>query len=219
MIRYTTSVENNLFYARFNLSPQDVKAYRSNYTAIHRGSGTTSRQGIWEGVELHRVYGRVNSSNPWVDLGTNATPALHTHQNGDTIQLKAIYRIKTMGYHWQCTNGSLPFFYYGNIGGNANKYVHGYFTDGSPAAPSNSLHSIHAIVPVDWKHISTQWSDWAYKHGQSTKHWAIERVDMNNVMLTLNQLLVAMDGYLILDTDKLGERVVYLYLKKSSLLM
>lgn len=175
MIRYTTSIENNLFYVRFNLSPQDVKASRSNYNAVHKGAGTTHRQGIWEGVELYKVYGRVNSSNPWVDLGTNAKPALHTHQNGDTIQLKAIYRIKTMGYHWQCTNGSLPFFYYGNIGGNANRYVHGYFTDGSPAAPSNSLHSIHAMVPVDWKHIATQWSDWAYKHGQSTKHWAIDK--------------------------------------------
>lgn len=174
MIKYTTSIENNLFYVRFNLSPKDVTCHRSNYTATHKGAGS-SRQGIKEGVELHRVYGRVNASNPWVDLGTNATPALHTHQNGDTIQLKAVYRIKTMGYHWQCTNGSLPFFYYGNIGGNANRYVHGYFTDGSPAAPSNSLHSIHAMVPVDWKHIATQWSDWAYTHGKNSENWAIDK--------------------------------------------
>lgn len=171
MIQYTTSIENNLFYVRFNLSPQDVKCSRSNYTAIHKGAGTTSRQGIWEGVELHRVYGRVNSSNPWVDLGKSVNQTLHTHQNGDTIQLKAIYRIKTMGYHWQCKDGTYPFFYYGNIGGDPNRYVHGHFTDHAPGTPTNSLHSIHAVVPVDWKHVGTGWSDWAYFHAKSTSNY------------------------------------------------
>ena len=46
MIRYTTRVENNMFYVRFNLSPQDVRCSRNNYTATHKGGGTTSRYGI-----------------------------------------------------------------------------------------------------------------------------------------------------------------------------
>lgn len=173
MIRYTTRVENNMFYVKFNLSPQDVKCSRNNYTAVHKGGGTTSRYGIWEGVEIARVWGRVNSDNPWVDLGVNPTPEIYTYENGHTIQLKVNYRIKTMGYHWQCTNGSIPFFYYGNIGGNPNRYSNGYFTDGYPSAPSN-LYNIHAIVPKDWKHTGTAWSDWAYKHAQNTSNWAID---------------------------------------------
>lgn len=171
MIRYDTSIRDNKFYVRFELSPQDVQCSRGNYTAIHKGAGS-SRQGIWEGVELHKVYGRVNSSNPWVDLNKNYNPEIYTHENGDSIQLRAIYRIKTMGYHWQCTDGTYPFFYYGNIGGNPNKYVHGYFTDGHAGTPTNSLHSTHAIVPVDWKHVSTEWSNWAYNHAKNTNNYA-----------------------------------------------
>lgn len=174
MIRYTTRIQDNKFYVKFDLSPQDVKCSRGNYTAIHKGAGTTSRNGIWEGVELVKVYGRVNSDNPWVDLGKNTKPEIYTDKNGNTIQLKATYRIKTMGYHWQCTNGSLPFFYYGNIGGNPNKYSNGYFTDGSPSTPKENLHSIHAVVPKDWRYVSSAWSDWAYIHAKNTSNWAID---------------------------------------------
>lgn len=46
MIKYETSIENNHFYVRFNLSPQDVQCSRGNYTATHRGAGTTDREGI-----------------------------------------------------------------------------------------------------------------------------------------------------------------------------
>ena len=46
MIRYTTRIQDNKFYVKFDLSPQDVKCSRGNYTAIHKGAGTTSRNGI-----------------------------------------------------------------------------------------------------------------------------------------------------------------------------
>lgn len=173
MIRYTTRVEGDRFIAKFNLSPQDVSCSRGNYTATHKGAGTTSRYGIWEGVQLVEVWGRVNESNPWVNLGTNVSPEIYTTANNNTIQLKAKYRIKTMGYHWQCTNGSIPFFFYGNIGGRPTKYVHGNFTDSHAVAPTSNLHGIHAVVPKDWKLVATEWSDWAYKHGQATSNWEV----------------------------------------------
>lgn len=99
MIRYKTRVENNKFYVKFELYPQDVKCSRANYTATHKGGTGSYRSDIWEGVELYKVYGRVNSSNPWVDFGKQDNPEIYTHENGDSIQLRAIYRIKTMGYH------------------------------------------------------------------------------------------------------------------------
>lgn len=111
MISYTTRVEGNKFIAKFDVSPKDVKCSRGNYTAVHKGAGTTSRYGIWEGVQLVSVYGRVNSNNPWVNLNNNPKPEIYTTENGNSIQIKATYRIKTMGYHWQCTNGSIPFFF------------------------------------------------------------------------------------------------------------
>lgn len=173
MIRYSTKINNNKFVVNFDLTPQDVKCSRSNYTAVHKGAGTTSRYGIWEGVKLIKVQGRVNSSSAWKDYGTNAKPSISTSENGDTIQIKATYQIKTMGFHWQCKNGTYPFFFYGNTDGNPKKYPKGYFTDSKPATPA-SLYNVHALVPKDWKHTNTDWSDWAYKHGQSTKNWAID---------------------------------------------
>lgn len=202
MIRYKTRVENNKFYVKFELYPQDVKCSRANYTATHKGGTGSYRSGIWEGVELYKVYGRVNSSNPWVDFGKQDNPEIYTHENGDSIQLRAIYRIKTMGYHWQCTNGEYPFFYYGNINKTPSKYVHGYFTDSHAGTPTNSLHGTHAIVPVDWKHISTEWSDWAYKHGQnnSSTHWVFsngkyEQRNANKVNATNSNGWISDSGF------------------------
>ena len=174
MIKYSTKIENNKFVVNFDLTPKDIKCSRSNYTAIHKGAGTTSRYGIWEGVKLVKVQGRVNTSSAWKNYGTNTKPSISTSNNGDTIQIKATYQIKTMGYHWQCKNGTYPFFYYGNVGGNPKRYPKGHFTDSKPATPDNNLYNIHALVPKDWKHVGSDWSDWAYKHGQATQNWAID---------------------------------------------
>ena len=174
MIKYSTKIENNKFVVNFDLTPKDIKCSRSNYTATHKGAGTTSRYGIWEGVKLVKVQGRVNTSSAWKNYGTNTKPSISTSNNGDTIQIKATYQIKTMGYHWQCKNGTYPFFYYGNVGGNPKRYPKGHFTDSKPATPDNNLYNIHALVPKDWKHVGSDWSDWAYKHGQATQNWAID---------------------------------------------
>lgn len=174
MIKYSTKIENNKFVVNFDLTPKDIKCSRSNYTAIHKGAGTTSRYGIWEGVKLVKVQGRVNTSSAWKNYGTNTKPSISTSNNGDTIQIKATYQIKTMGYHWQCKNGTYPFFYYGNVGGNPKRYPKGHFTDSKPATPDNNLYNIHALVPKDWKHVGSDWSDWAYKHGQATQNWAFD---------------------------------------------
>lgn len=174
MIKYSTKIENNKFVVNFDLTPKDIKCSRSNYTATHKGAGTTSRYGIWEGVKLVKVQGRVNTSSAWKNYGTNTKPSISTSNNGDTIQIKATYQIKTMGYHWQCKNGTYPFFYYGNVGGNPKRYSKGHFTDSKPATPDNNLYNIHALVPKDWKHVGSDWSDWAYKHGQATQNWAID---------------------------------------------
>lgn len=174
MIKYSTKIENNKFVVNFDLTPKDIKCSRSNYTATHKGAGTTSRYGIWEGVKLVKVQGRVNTSSAWKNYGTNTKPSISTSNNGDTIQIKATYQIKTMGYHWQCKNGTYPFFYYGNVGGNPKRYSKGHFTDSKPATPDNNLYNIHALVPKDWKHVGSDWSDWAYKHGQATQNWAFD---------------------------------------------
>lgn len=46
MITQSSRVENNVFKVTFNFSPKDIRCSRGNYTAVHKGSGTTSRQGI-----------------------------------------------------------------------------------------------------------------------------------------------------------------------------
>lgn len=173
MITHSTRIENNVFKVTFNFTPKDVVCSRGNYTATHKGAGTSSRQGIWEGIEIVEVQTKVGNQ-AWVKHGKSSSVTVSTSDNGVAIQACAKYQLRTMGYHYQCTNGTIPFFYYGNIDGNPSKYMGGYFTDGYPASPGAQLHSIHAIVPKDWKHTSTQWSNWAYIHAKNTSNWQID---------------------------------------------
>lgn len=170
MIKYSTRTEGNKFFVKYDLTPKNITCGRGNYTATHIGGGTTGRYGIWEGIELIGVAIKVGES-PWTDFGRNPTPEVWTDTNNTRFQVKARYRLHTMGYHWQCTNGSIPFFYYGNIGGDPNRYVNGHFTDGNASNPGSNLHSIHALVPKDWTLVASKWSMWAYKHAQATAHW------------------------------------------------
>lgn len=169
MITYSTKIENNQFKVTWDFSPKDVKCSRGNYTATHKGGGTTSRKGIWEGIELVSAEVKVGNG-PWTNFGTNSKVTVYTTDNNVEFLAVARYRLKTMGYHFQCTNGQYPFFYYGNVGGNASRYAHGHFTDGSPHTPAQ-LYDIHAIVPKDWTHTATAWSDWAYKNAEQTSNW------------------------------------------------
>ena len=171
MITYSTKIENNQFKVTWDFTPKDIKCSRGNYTAVHKGGGTTSRKGIWEGIELVEAQVKVGNG-PWTKFKQNKV-TVYTTDNNIEFLAKAKYRLKTMGYHFQCTNGSYPFFYYGNMNGDPNHYSHGYFTDGAPAAPAQ-LHDIHAIVPKDWSLVKREWSDWAYKHAQETPNWTCD---------------------------------------------
>ena len=172
MISHRTTTVNNKCRVTFDFTPKDVVCSRGNYTATHVGGGTTSRYGIWEGVEL--VEARIKVGNKqWVSYDTSETISIDIDDNNVTVQAEGLYSLKTMGYHFQCTDGSIPFFYYGNYGDTPSRYSYGYFTDGSPAKPRNSLYDIYAIVPKDWTYHTIAWSDWAYKHAQDSNNWAI----------------------------------------------
>lgn len=171
MINHSTSIVNNKCRVTFDLSPKSITCSRSNYTATHVGGGTTVRKGIWEGIEL--VEARIKVGNkPWVSYDTTETISIDIDENDVTVQAEGLYSLKTMGYHFQCTDGSIPFFYYGNYGNNLSRYSYGNFTDSTPVKPKNNLYGMYAIVPKDWDYHTCAWSDWAYKHGQDTNNWA-----------------------------------------------
>ena len=175
MITSSTWVDNNTYYAEFYFKPQNITHSRANFTATHVGGGTTWRD-QWEGVYAFAIYSRNRSkTNDWTYHGEKLDKIkLSTTNNNEIFDVKVQYRIWTMGYHWQCTNGTLPFFYYGNIGGTPSRYTHGHFTDESPAPPSNSnsFYNTHALVPSDWKYITCWWSLWAYNHARNSNNWA-----------------------------------------------
>ena len=173
MISHKVTTVNNKCRITFDFSPKNVVCSRGNYTATHVGGGTTSRKGIWEGVWLVEAWVKIGN-NGWVNYGGQESVSVDVDDNNIEVQAEGLYSIKTMGYHFQCTDGSIPFFYYGNYGGKLNKYSYGYFTDGSPAKPKNNLHSIYAIVPKDWSYYDIAWTDWAYKHGKETNNWAYD---------------------------------------------
>ena len=185
MIKYKTEIKNNKFYVNFDLTPDNIVCSRNNYTATHKANGTRER-GVWEGVEVYKVEGRVNSNNPWVNLGKNIHPSIYTDDNNNHIQIRVTYRLTTMGYHWQCTNGSIPFFYYGNIGGTPNRYSYGKFTDSSPSPPKKNFYQVHAIVPLDWIHVKSEWSDWAYNNAPEGYRFNNGRFAQRNVTATAN---------------------------------
>lgn len=172
MISNTTKVVNNKFQVTFNFAPKDIVHSRTNskgtYTATHKGGGTTQRKGIWEGIEIIDVQTKIGS-NAWRSHGAKTSVTVETSDNGVTVQAWAKYRLKTMGWHWNDFSGTYPFFWFGNVGGVDHKYKLGSFRDTNPKTPG-SEHNICA-VPPDWKYVSCQWSDWAYKHAQDTPNW------------------------------------------------
>ena len=172
MISHSMSLEDNKCKIVFDMTPKDVKCSRSNYTATHKGGdGTRDRYNIWEGVELVEAEIKVGDGE-WVSYDTNRSPSVTVNDNGITVQARGLYSIKTMGYHHLCTDGTYPFFYYGNYSNRLNKYSYGDFTDSTPVKPKNNLWSIYALVPKDWDFHAVYWSDWAYIHGQNTSNWA-----------------------------------------------
>lgn len=174
MISSYTKVENNQFEVSFDFSPESVAHVRTNnkgtYWAVHEGSGTTRRQGIWEGLEIVEVWTKIGDG-AWRSHANSSWVTVSTGDNNVQIQAKAKYRLRTMGYHWNDFSGTYPFFWFGNFSGNPNKYANGYFTDSAPSAPSNVHY--YCVVPSDWSFKWCDWSDWTYKHGSSTNNWAI----------------------------------------------
>lgn len=171
MINYTTAIVNNKFEVTFDFSPKDVTYSRNNYTATHRGNGTSHRQGIWEGIECTVAQIKIGDG-AWVNynLPPNKKVVVTVSGNNIPIQAHGKYKLRTMGYHWLDTSGTYPFFWYGNIGGVEYRYNGGSFRDSWASTPSN-LHTVHACVPPDWRHVNTTWSDWAYLHGKNTNNW------------------------------------------------
>lgn len=175
MISNTTRMVDNKFYVDFNVQPQNITHKRQYsgqkaYTATHVGGGTTKRQGIKEGIEIKSIKTKVGE-HAWRDRDISNTVTCWTAYNDNPIQISVTYTLKCMGWQWKDYTGTYPFFWYGNIGQVPHKYRHGSFKDSKPVAPG-SEHTICA-VPSDWKLVSTDWSDWAYKHGSSTKNYAI----------------------------------------------
>lgn len=174
MISKTTNVVNNEFQVTFDFTPDNVYHSRTNskgtYWSTHVANGTTSRHGIWEGIEIVETWTKVGD-NAWRSHGTSSRVTVSTKDNNVTIKAEAKYRLRTMGHHWNDFSGTYPFFYFGNIGGNPNKYPKGYFTDSNPVSPGKEHQ--YCVVPPDWSYKWCEWSDWAYKHGNATKNWAI----------------------------------------------
>lgn len=173
MINYTTAIVNNKFEVTFDFTPDDVRYSRNNYTAVHRASGRTDRQGVWEGIECIEAKIKVDGVWKSYSLPPNKKVVVTVGHNNAQIQAYGVYRIKTMGFHWLDTTGTYPFFWYGNIGGNPNRYRFGHFTDGRPSPPDVNFKNINALVPPDWNYETAEWTDWAYNHAQATGNYAI----------------------------------------------
>ena len=177
MIKSSTKIVNNKCVVTFDFTPQDVKYSRSNYTATHKGGGTTSRLGIWEGIECIDAQIKIGDG-AWkvYSLPSNKTISVEVASNNVKVQAWGKYRLKTMGYYFKCTDGSLPFFWYGNINKTPSRYEKGYFTDAGSNKPDGSFQSVNACVPADWTYIKAEWSDWAYKHAanNSSTQWKFD---------------------------------------------
>lgn len=174
MIKSSKAIVSNRCEVTFDFTPQDVKYSRSNYTATHKGGGTTSRQGIWEGIECVSAQIKIgNEAWKTYTLPANKKVVVTVSSNNVTVQAKGKYRLKTMGYYFKDTTGKMPFFWYGNIGGVAYKYQKGSFRDSMSNKPDSNFYSINACVPADWTYIKAEWSDWAYKHAGTTSDWQV----------------------------------------------
>lgn len=175
MIKSSKATVANKCEVTFDFTPQDIKYSRSNYTATHKGGGTTSRQGIWEGIEC--ISAQIKIGNEvWktYNLPSNKKVTVTVSSNDVTVQAWGKYRLKTMGYYFKDTKGTMPFFWFGNIGGVAYKYQKGSFRDSASNKPDGSFYNVNACVPADWKYIKAEWSDWAYKHAVSSADWHVD---------------------------------------------
>lgn len=176
MISKTTKIVNNKFQVTFDFTPDNVYHSRTNnkgtYRSTHVANGTTSRQGIWEGIEIVEVWTKIGN-NAWRSHGTSSRVTVETSSNNVPIKAEAKYRLRTMGYHWNDFSGNYPFFWFGNISGNPNKYRKGYFTDSNPSSPGSEHY--YCAVPPDWSYKWCEWSDWAYKHGNATNNWTVSK--------------------------------------------
>lgn len=174
MISKTTNVVNNEFQVTFDFTPDNIYHSRSNkkgtYWSTHVANGTTSRHGIWEGIEIVETWTKVGD-NAWRSHGASSQVTVSTKDNNVTIKAEAKYRLRTMGYHWNDFSGNYPFFWFGNVKQNPNRYSKGYFTDAGPYSPGNEHY--YCVVPPDWSYKWCEWSDWAYKHANATSNWAI----------------------------------------------
>ena len=175
MIKSSQRVVNNTCEITFDFTPQDIQYSRSNYTATHKGGGTTHRYGIWEGIECIQAQIKIGSG-AWktYSLPANKKVVVSLSKNNESVQACGKYRLKTMGYYFKDTTGKFPFFWYGNIGGVATKYKKGYFTDYYSSKPDSNFYTVNAMVPPDWTYIKAEWTDWAYEHAKAnyTTHWA-----------------------------------------------
>lgn len=164
MINVSSWLENNStkFVAKFTCQAKDV--WVGDYK--HPASGTTSRQGIWEGVKLVNVKYK-DEHGVWRDNGANWETYVSAGHDGAVLECKATYEIWTMGYPGR----SYPFLYFGNYSKNKKKYMKGYFTDAAPQWPDNVWG--YAKVPTDWWQHYIGWSHpggnsvndhWCYKH-------------------------------------------------------
>lgn len=160
MISKTTSItSDNKYKVVFDFTPdkiiQNRKNTKSNYTATHTPTLVKAEVKIGTGS--------------WINHGTNKTVTVITDKNNITINARATYRIKTEGHHWTAP-ANYPFFWYGGVNGDMNKYNEGYFTNSTPAKPT-SVHTV-CIVPADWTYKSIAWSDWARYHIGTNGSWA-----------------------------------------------
>lgn len=168
MIKASKAIVSNKCQVTFDFTPQDIKYSRSNYTATHKAGGTTARQGVWEGIECVEAQIKIgNEAWKVYSLPSNKKITVTVSNNNTVVQAWGKYRLKTMGYYFKDTTGTMPFFWYGNIGNVATKYQKGYFTDTMSNRPDGSFYSINACVPADWTYVKAEWSDWAYKHAQA----------------------------------------------------
>lgn len=177
MIQKSTAIVNNQCQVTFDFTPQDVRYSRSNYTATHKGAGTSHRQGIWEGIQCTKAEIKIGDG-AWKTYALSGNKAVVTvNSNNVTVQARGSYELRTMGYHWKDKTGTYPFFWYGNIDKKPSKYPQGWFTDSTPTKPVNgNIHGVICCVPADWSYSKITWSDWAYNHGKnnSSTHWTYD---------------------------------------------
>ena len=149
MITSSSKVSNNNFIVTFDCTPK-AQTY---YGVTHKVS-RTDRHGISEGIALVESWYRINGG-AWQSKGATSVFDVSTNTNGVTIEAKAKYELRTLGFHWD--NHSYPFFFF------ASK------ASGSATWPNDTyLHSNYARVDTSWSKYSVAWSGWCQKNANAT---------------------------------------------------